>query len=481
MTERRLPTASHDLPISEALAAFMKDGWADTEQRGLKPLAVAPFAAARRAKLSALFPGQRMVIPAGTFKVRANDTDYRFRADSAFAHLTGIPGAEMVPDTVLVLEPTESGHQSYLFLHPRSPKTTNEFYRDRHHGEMWVGRRLTINEAKALYAIDVRHIDELDGLLKEPVSTLALRGEDPAVDKMLPPARDEEIDFQIALSELRLIKDEYEIKELQAACDASALGFEDVVRSLPKAVKEQRGERVIEGAFHARARLEGNDLGYDVIAASGSHACVLHWIRNDGAVKDGELLLLDAGIEMESHYTADITRTMPINGSFTDAQRTIYNLVLAAQEAGIAVIKPGVNYREIHKACQKVLAEGLEKLGFLPISAQESLDPAVGLHRRWTVHGSGHMLGIDVHDCAKARGEEYLDGPLKEGMVLTVEPGLYFQPDDLLVPEEFRGIGVRIEDDVLVTATGSKILSSALPRDPDAVEKWMAPLLSQGQ
>lgn len=480
MTERKLPTASHDLPISERLATFMKEGWADTEQHGLKPLTVAPFAAARRAKLSALFPGQRMVIPAGTFKVRANDTDYRFRANSAFAHLTGIPGGEMVPDTVLVLEPTDGGHESILFLHPRSPKSTDEFYRDRRHGELWVGRRLTINEAKALYSIDVRHIDQLAALLKSDAPTLAVRDEDPEVDRHLPPARDEEIDFIIALSELRLIKDEYEIKELQAACDASALGFEDVVRSLPKAVKEERGERVIEGAFHARARLEGNDLGYDVIAASGAHACVLHWIRNDGAVKDGELLLLDAGVEMESHYTADITRTMPINGHFSDAQRTIYELVLKAQDAGIAVIKPGVNYREIHKACMQVLAEGLEKLGILPISAAESLDPSVGLHRRWTVHSSGHMLGIDVHDCAKARSEEYLDGPLQEGMVLTVEPGLYFQPDDELVPAEYRGIGVRIEDDVLVTATGVKNLSASLPRHPDEIEKWMAPLLAQG-
>jgi Xaa-Pro aminopeptidase len=203
---------------------------------------------------------------------------------------------------------------------------------------------------------------------------------------------------------------------------------------------------------------------------------VLHWIRNDGPVKDGDLILIDAGVEVESLYTADITRTLPVNGHFTEAQRRIYELVLAAQEAGIAAIRPGVNYREIHRACQRVLAKGLEELGFLPISAEESLDPEVGIHRRWTVHSSGHMLGIDVHDCARARSETYLDGPLQEGMVLTVEPGLYFQPDDLLVPEEYRGIGVRIEDDVVVTKDGVRNLSAHLPRHPDEIERWIATL-----
>lgn len=480
MSERKITIGSHDLPITDRLAEFMMQGWINTDLNGLKPLPVAPFAAARRAKLSSLYSGKRLVIPAGTFKVRANDTDYRFRPHSAFAWLTGIPGSESVPDTVLVLEPNGNGHDSLLFLHPRSPKTTEEFFRDRRHGELWVGRRLSLDEARALYGIDVRHIDQLEGLLNEAKPTLALRGEDAEVDRQLPPASDDEAFFITTLSELRLIKDEYEIKELQAACDASALGFEDVVRSLPMAVKEERGERVVEGAFYARARLEGNDLGYDVIAASGAHACVLHWMRNDGPVRDGEMLLLDAGVEMESLYTADITRTLPINGRFTDAQRKIYNLVLEAQSAGIAAVRPGANYREIHRACMNVLAHGLEKLGILPIPAAESLDPNIGLHRRWTVHGSGHMLGLDVHDCAKSRAEQYLDGELKEGMVLTVEPGLYFQPDDELVPAEYRGIGVRIEDDILVTANGSKNLSAKLPRDPDEVEKWMAPLLAQG-
>ena len=234
-----------------------------------------------------------------------------------------------------------------------------------------------------------------------------------------------------------------------------------------------RGERVIDGTFYRRARIDGNELGYNTIAAAGAHACVLHWIRNDGAALSGDLLLLDAGVEVESHYTADITRTIPINGKFTAAQREIYEIVLAAQEAGIQAVKPGAKYRDINNACMKVLAEGLAKLGVLTVSAEESLDPSVGLHRRWSVHASGHMLGLDVHDCAKARGEQYLDGELAVGHVLTVEPGLYIQPDDLLFPEEYRGIGIRIEDDVLVTESGVEVLSRELPRDPDSLESWM--------
>ena len=473
-----LNTGSHDLPVTEELAAFMMKGWAESELTGLSALPVAGFAKTRRERLSAQYPGKRIVLPAGTLKTRSNDTDYRFRPHTAFAYFTGYPGSEAVPDTVLVLEPNGAGHDAVLYLRPRSPKTTEEFFRDRRYGELWVGRRLTLAEASTLFGVEVRHIDQLSDLLAQQRETLAVRGEDPAVDEDLPPVSDEEAEFLAFLSELRLIKDEFEIEQLQAAVDATARGFEDMVRVLPEAMKEDRGERVIEGEFYGRARLEGNDVGYDSIVASGAHACVLHWIRNDGAVKDGDLILIDAGVEVESLYTADITRTFPVNGHFTDAQRKIYELVLAAQEAGIAAIKPGVNYREIHRACQQVLAKGLEELGFLPISAEASLDPEVGIHRRWTVHSSGHMLGIDVHDCAKARSEHYLDGPLEAGMVLTVEPGLYFQPDDLLVPEEYRGIGVRIEDDVVVTADGARNLSAHLPRDPDEVERWMATLQS---
>jgi len=179
---------------------------------------------------------------------------------------------------------------------------------------------------------------------------------------------------------------------------------------------------------------------------------------------------------MDSLYTADITRTLPINGKFTEAQRKIYMLVYEAQKAGFAALKPGAAFKDINRASQEVLAKGLEEMGILPVSAEESMKPDVGLHRRWTVHGVSHMLGMDVHDCSQARDEEYSDGVLKAGMVLTVEPGLYIQPDDELFPPEYRGIGVRIEDDVLITETGYRVLSGNIPSHPDEVEVWMANL-----
>jgi Xaa-Pro aminopeptidase len=296
------------------------------------------------------------------------------------------------------------------------------------------------------------------------------------VDAALPVhAREEE--FATFVSEQRFIKDSYEIAEMQKAVDATALGFNDVVAVLPAAVATARGERVLEAAFYGRARVLGNDLGYNTIVGAGAHACVLHWIRNDGNVRPGELVLVDAGVEVESFYTADITRTLPVNGRFTPAQRSLYMLVYEAQLAGFAAVKPGVKFSEINRACQEVLAKGLADMGVLTVSAEESMKPEIGLHRRWTLHGVSHHLGLDVHDCAQARKENYMDGELREGMVLTVEPGLYIQPDDELFAPEYRGIGIRIEDDVLVTADGCRNLSQAIPRHPDDIERWMDSIL----
>ena len=236
---------------------------------------------------------------------------------------------------------------------------------------------------------------------------------------------------------------------------------------------------MIEGVFNLRARVEGNDTGYDTIAASGSHATTLHWIRNSGPVRSGDLLLLDAGVEGHQLYTADVTRTMPINGMYSAPQRRIYDLVFAAQSAGIAAVKPGAKFMDPHEAAMKVLVEGLHELGILKEEPEVALRKDRQLHRRYTLHGTSHMLGIDVHDCANARNEFYL-GDLEEGYVLTVEPGLYFQANDLTVPEEYRGIGVRIEDDILVTATGSRNLSEGLPRSANDVEAWMADLWLEG-
>jgi Xaa-Pro aminopeptidase len=204
---------------------------------------------------------------------------------------------------------------------------------------------------------------------------------------------------------------------------------------------------------------------------------VLHWTRDDGPVRDGDLLLLDAGVEGRSFYTADVTRTVPISGRFSPAQRRVYDLVFAAQEAALAAVRPGAAFHDYWRAAQGVLAKGLVEWGILPASAADLEGPEGDLHRRYTLHGTGHMLGLDVHDCAAARKETYHDGVLQPGYALTVEPGLYFQTDDLTVPEELRGIGVRIEDDVVVTADGCRNLTAALPRSADDVEAWMAGLL----
>jgi Xaa-Pro aminopeptidase len=219
--------------------------------------------------------------------------------------------------------------------------------------------------------------------------------------------------------------------------------------------------------------MEGNDVGYGSIVASGAHACTLHWRQNDGKIKKGDLLLLDAGIEGNSLYTADITRTLPISGKFTKEQREIYDLVLAAQAAAFKKVRPGNDFMDPNKVAMEVLAAGLERLGILPTSAEEALKDENQFYKRYSLHNVSHMLGLDVHDCASARAETYKFGKLEAGMVLTVEPGLYFQLDDLTVPARYRGIGVRIEDDVVVTAKGFRNLSGDIPREAVEVERWM--------
>ena len=467
----------YDVSPTGRYAEFMRTGWAPSNLEGLQPLEVVTYSFTRRQVLSAAFANIRIVIPAGNYKTRSNDTEYVFRPHSAFAFYAGVQGADAVPDSVLVMEPNESGgHDSYLYLHPRSTRESDGFYTDRKYGELWVGRHFTLEEANTVYQILTRDVEKIEDLLRFSKETLLVRGEDALMDKLISKhARESE--FLTFTSEQRLVKDEYEVAELQAAVDATGRGFSDVIAAMPAAADHPRGERIVEGAFFGRARLEGNDIGYTTIAAAGSHACVLHWIRNDGAVRNGELLLLDAGVEMDSYYTADITRTLPVNGKFSPAQRTLYMLVYEAQLAGFAAVKPGVPFLEINRAAQRVLAQGLADMGVLTVSAEESMQPEVGLHRRWTLHGVSHHLGLDVHDCEHARQDMYREGVLREGMVLTVEPGLYIQPDDELFAPEYRGIGIRIEDDVIVTADGCRNLSENIPRHPDAIEAWMASIL----
>lgn len=456
-------TESHDPDFPEAFLSFMRQGWRDTELP-VGPRPEVPNHAKRRAALAEAFPGETLVIPTGTEKVRANDTDHRFRPGSDFAYLTG----DLEPDSVLVLRP---GGEATLFMRPRSSRATDEFFRSRH-GELWVGRRPTLKEKSTELGLPTADLTELDAALAElaPGRTRVLRGFDARVDAAVRPydgARDEgqpgrDRELAIAISELKLVKDEWEIAQLQEACDATVRGFEDVARALP--ADRAVSERLLEGIFALRARHDGNDVGYGSIVGAGEHATILHWVHNHGATRPGELLLMDMGVENRNLYTADVTRVLPVDGRFTPLQRQVYDAVYAAQQAGIDVIKPGVAFRDVHLTAMRVLAEALKDLGLLPVSVDEAMDPASTVYRRWTLHGTSHMLGIDVHDCANARKETYRDGPLGEGYVLTVEPGLYFQPEDELVPEELRGIGVRIEDDILVTADAAQLLGDQLDR-----------------
>jgi Xaa-Pro aminopeptidase len=458
-------TESHDPKVPEAWASFMRQGWGEREL-DLPRSPVADPAAQRRARLAAAFPGERLVLPAGSFKVRSNDTDYRFRPDTAHTYFSG----NQTSDAVLVLDDGEAA----LYARPRSSRDSDEFFRDRQYGELWVGRRPSLEEISASLGLEVRHVDDLEGVLggRDAGKTRVLRGLSPAVDQLVEPDTGRDDDLARVVSEMRLVKDEWEVGELQTACDVTALGFTDCVRDWDDALRH--GERWVEGTFFRRARAMGNDLGYDSIVGGGKHATTLHWIENTGRLEPGELVLLDMGVEGHHLYTADVTRTIPVNGAFSALQRELYELVLTAQQAGIDVVRPGTPFQAVHQASMSVLAHGLDAMGLLPVSAEEALDPDSKVYARWTLHGTSHMLGMDVHDCGAAAPEAYTGADLAAGMVLTVEPGLYFQEDDLLVPEELRGIGIRIEDDVLVTADGSRNLSDSLPRAADDVEAWMA-------
>ncbi|WJH23326.1 aminopeptidase P family protein [Pseudarthrobacter defluvii] len=491
-------------PSSNAFKAFMASNWAPSSQELPQLDAVAPYAANRRKAISALFKGERLVIPAGPLKVRSNDCDYRFRPHSGFAHLTGL-GLDHEPDAVLILEPVEEGtgedggnHRATLYFRPLAGRDTEQFYADSRSGEFWIGARPTLEEFEARLGLATAHIDQLETAITKNVgapeiggiSIRLVRKVDENIDALVDTARyntardPENLDLGVldaldeklseALSELRLLKDEWEIEQMKIAVSATVEGFEEVVKALPRALTHARGERVVEGAFFARAREVGNELGYDTIAASGNNATVLHWTRNTGRIHAGELLLLDAGVEADSLYTADITRTLPASGTFSDIQRKVYQAVLDAADAGFAAAQPGTKFRDIHTAATTVLAERLAEWGILPVTVAEAISPEGQQHRRWMPHGTSHHLGLDVHDCAQAKRELYLDGVLTEGMVFTIEPGLYFKKEDLAIPEEYRGIGVRIEDDILMTAEGPVNLSAALPRKAEDVEDWMA-------
>ena len=457
-------------PTGETFKHFMTTGWDDQEPE-IEPLESSKYIQARIDALGAQFPGERIVIPAGTPKVRSNDCDYAFRPDTTFAYYTGL-GQDYEAGAVLVLNPVDPDseeakagrtHTAELFVAPRADNSTEEYYTSAQYGEYWVGPRAGLKELAAMTGLETHDIAQLADAIGKDVGTEAgavrvrvIRETDAAITELVEGVR------------------EANGFEMRKAVAATKKGFDRILKTLPHVIDKERSERMLEGAFNSVSREEGNEVGYDTIIASGPHAPILHWMRNTGVVRNGDLLLIDAGVETDSLYTADITRTFPVNGHFTELQRDIYETVLRAQAAGFEAAQVGATYSDIHHACMRVLAERLHDWGILPVSVEESLSPEGQQHRRWHACGCAHHLGLDVHDCAQARYESYQGAEIRPGMIFTIEPGLYFKENDLLVPPEFRGIGVRIEDDVLMTEHGPEWISVDIPKTVEDVEAWMA-------
>ena len=462
MTERP-PYAGTRYPRLAEIPAFTEwiaGGWEErTPPPNLEPGAAGASADHRR-RLSEAFGSNTIVAASGTAPIRNDDSAYGFRADSSFVWLT----ACQVEDAVLIMTPRPGGHDAVLYLPAPFRPGDDGFFADAAHGELWVGPSAGLPEWADALGIDVRPSTALEADLTGARDVLATRAASIAGQPS-----DE---LERTLSNLRMIKDAWEIDQLRSAIDHTVTGFTATVAEIPRAIREGLGERWLQGTFDRHARTRGNGPGYSTIVGSGAHAPTLHWVRCDGQISPDELLLLDMGVEARTLYTADVTRTFPANGTFSAEQRAVHDLVERAHRAGLAQIRPGTAYLDFHFAAMEVIAQGLHDWGLLPVSVDEALSPAGQQHRRYLACGIGHHLGLDVHDCSQSHYSDYMGADLEPGVVMTVEPGLYFHAHDLTLPPELRGIGVRLEDDVLVTETGSDVLSGALPIDAAGIEAW---------
>jgi len=421
--------------------------------------------------------GAAAVIPAATLKFRNHDSDYRYRPDSDFWYLTGFSE----PEAALVLLPFGTAEEGRH--RPKGEPRSILFLREKdREGEMWTGRRLGVERAGEVLGVDsARPIGELWEALPE-----LLRGYSDAVYRL---GQDEEQDRRMIgvmtkvrtaarrggilpaalldtaplLHELRLFKSGPELERMRAAAAVTAEAHLAAMRAAAPGVIEREIDALIDQTFR-RAGSTGS--AYTPIVAGGANACILHYVQNDQELKDGELCLIDAGGEME-YYASDITRTFPVNGRFEGEQRAIYELVLAALKAATAKARPGESMDSVHRAAVDTLVDGLLELGLLEGQREELI--AEETYKRFYPHRTGHWLGLDTHDCGAQTIEEDWR-PLEPGMVFTIEPGLYVPPDDEGVEERWRGIGVRIEDDVLITPEGCEILTEAAPREIEEVE-----------
>lgn len=425
---------------------------------------------ARRDRLAQHLPENSVaIISAAQEVVRNGDTSYRFRQDSNFYYLTGFNE----PDALLIVFSGEKS-SSILFNRPRNLAE-----------EQWTGKRLgqegALNELGMCAAFSTEHIaDELPGLLANKSAIYYVFTEHSPLEKIVlnalmilkrqirrgVKAPDSLCDLESILSEMRLFKSDAELDLMRQAARISVEAHLRAMRQCKYLKYEYELEAELTYEF---SRQQCRSVAYDSIVGSGGNACVLHYTENNQHLAQDALVLIDAGGEYEN-YAADITRTFPINGQFSPEQKIIYELVLKSQKAGIAVIKPGILWNSIQQVIVRILTTGLVELGILQGEVEELI--AQEAYRVFYMHNSGHWLGLDVHDC----GAYKIDGqwrPLQAGMVLTVEPGLYISADNTDVDMRWRGIGVRIEDDVVVTDTGYEVLTAALPVEVTAIEAVM--------
>ncbi|MCW4459987.1 aminopeptidase P family protein [Microbacterium sp. MPKO10] len=473
MTARSMPTGKDArmprLAQIDAFTRYMGEGWASPDRTPQVEPGIAAASGEHRERLSAQFSGQNVVVFSGTAPIRVNDCAFDFRPDSGFFWLTGCTAE----DAVVVLFARAGGHDAVLYVpEPAYPGDT-DFFGNALHGELWVGPAPSPAEWATVLQVEVRGRRQLDGDLQR-LSDLHIAGR---LDTATLPGRlagqTASASLERQLSELRMIKDAWEITQLRRAVDDTMNGFAAVAREIPRAVAGG-GERWLQGTFERHSRTHGNGPGYSTIVGSGDHAPILHWVRCDGDVNPDDALLLDMGVEARTLYTADVTRTLPVSGTFSPAQRQVHDLVEKAHRAGLAAVRPGAQFSDFHTVMMEVIAQGLHDWDLLPVSVDEALSERGQHHRRYIVCGVGHHLGLDVHDCARADYSAYQGAPLADGMVLTVEPGLYFHAFDETVPPELRGIGVRLEDDILVTERASEVLSESLPISADGIESWTA-------
>lgn len=434
-------------------------------------ISAAEYAARRHRLLAQLPPDSVALIPAATEAVRSRDTHYPFRQDSDFLYLTGFPE----PEALLVLAPGRVQGEVLLFCRPRDVER-----------EIWDGRRAGPEGAVARFGADQAFpVEDIDSRLPELLAgkrrlyyPLARRPEwDARVADWLnrlraqsragvkPPA--EFLDIEPLIHELRLFKSEAELELMAKAGDIAAAAHCRAMRAAAPGLLEYQLEAEI---LHEFGRQGARAPAYNSIVGGGANGCILHYVDNDAELRDGDLVLIDAGCEYHG-YCSDITRTFPVNGRFGAAQRALYELVLEAQAAALEQVAPGRPWIAPHDASVRTLTAGLVKLGLLAGDVDQLIE--TGAYRAFYMHRVGHLLGMDVHDV----GDYKVDGqwrPLAPGMVLTIEPGLYVAADNTAVAPEWRGIGIRIEDDVCVTETGYRILTAGVPKDPDAIEALMA-------